>query len=819
MTSILSLTGAGNSGESIRTQILRLDPVVWLRAAVPHSLISQGALDFDSPDSQYVEADVAAVMVYPFSIAVWINTTISTTVAVIQIGDKNTPNDHVAILLVAGIPRARARNGAGDVGDAESITNVDDGQWHLIFADFHSEILRTIQVDDVASVSNTTSVTIANFDRTSLARSGDSSPGNYYDGQISQTGIFPGAVLSVAQKVAMYNGGTMIDFATVLQPAPHYFLNDPAAPYLDASPGGSLDLSAFGNTVQNEEQTITITGTPTGGTFTLTFSGQTTGAIAFNASAATVDTALEALSNIDPGDVTCTGGALPGTAVVCEFTGALADTDVVEMTADGSLLTGGASPDAAVTTTQPGHPVSLPTPVAGPEETEAVEGSAIEQWVDQSPNGNTIAQSAVIERPELVKVPWSDGFRPAVRFDGGDDSLGVALAASVSQPFDLFVVFRFRTPESGVNEYVFTDIDGNDIFFRKNNSDDARLFGGAGAINGSVVTANTNIYNCVFDGASTATSLILNGVTDAAGGAGTNTLDNAKLGILQAIFGPGAIDVFEFIIFPTTLLTASEKSLVLNYLRDESSVHWGDVASTGPVGWWSASSTGIKTADDGSGDDVLDGQAVGHWPGLSGNANNVTESTTAQKPTFDSVNPSFSNQSVLAFDGGDNLSVVDPAMDNGVGLTLGFVANITAASADHYLINKAGTYAVWMDSDGEIHVAIGTDGDVFATVLADIDAGIVAGTPFILVVRYVTTSLKLFINGVQKGSEVVTVNGDVLDTAADVIIGASANDGSDGWDGEIAEAIEFNRGISDTEIDNVFGDMGAKYDIPQTDVV
>lgn len=39
------------------------------------------------------------------------------------------------------------------------------------------------------------------------------------------------------------------------------------------------------------------------GTFTLTAGGQTTGNIAYNASAATVQSALEALSNIDPGEV------------------------------------------------------------------------------------------------------------------------------------------------------------------------------------------------------------------------------------------------------------------------------------------------------------------------------------------------------------------------------------------------------------------------------------------------------------------------------------------------------------------------------------
>lgn len=107
--------------------------------------------------------------------------------------------------------------------------------------------------------------------------------------------------------------------------------------------------------VQNEVQTLTITGTPTGGDFTITYAGQTTSAIAYNASAATVDTALEALSNIGAGDVTCTGGPLPGTAVVITFTGALAETNVALMTADGAGLTGGTTPDATIALTTTGY--------------------------------------------------------------------------------------------------------------------------------------------------------------------------------------------------------------------------------------------------------------------------------------------------------------------------------------------------------------------------------------------------------------------------------------------------------------------------------
>ena len=51
----------------------------------------------------------------------------------------------------------------------------------------------------------------------------------------------------------------------------------------------------------NEVQSITIDAT--GGTFTITFSGQTTAALAFNASAAVVLAALEALSTIGAGNV------------------------------------------------------------------------------------------------------------------------------------------------------------------------------------------------------------------------------------------------------------------------------------------------------------------------------------------------------------------------------------------------------------------------------------------------------------------------------------------------------------------------------------
>jgi hypothetical protein len=103
-----------------------------------------------------------------------------------------------------------------------------------------------------------------------------------------------------------------------------------------------------------EVQALTVTGTPTGGTYTLTYSGQTTAAIPYNATAAQVKTALEALSNIGTGNVTTAGGPHPGTPVTVTFTGTLANTNVAQMTASSAGLTGGTSPTVTPSTTTAG---------------------------------------------------------------------------------------------------------------------------------------------------------------------------------------------------------------------------------------------------------------------------------------------------------------------------------------------------------------------------------------------------------------------------------------------------------------------------------
>ena len=84
-------------------------------------------------------------------------------------------------------------------------------------------------------------------------------------------------------------------------------------------------------------KTVTVDEDATGGTFTLSFGGQTTSALDYDATAAEVQTALVALSTIGAGKVTVTGSA--GGPFTVLLSGTLSGT----LTGSGTNLTPGGS--------------------------------------------------------------------------------------------------------------------------------------------------------------------------------------------------------------------------------------------------------------------------------------------------------------------------------------------------------------------------------------------------------------------------------------------------------------------------------------------
>lgn len=113
------------------------------------------------------------------------------------------------------------------------------------------------------------------------------------------------------------------------------FLADVTADYDTFSSLAEGDVATVSN------WTVTVTGTPTGGTYTLTVNSFTTAPIAYNATAANVAAAINALSGVTGlGTVTASG------------TIDLVFPEAVFLSADGGALTGGTSPDVTVAPTE-----------------------------------------------------------------------------------------------------------------------------------------------------------------------------------------------------------------------------------------------------------------------------------------------------------------------------------------------------------------------------------------------------------------------------------------------------------------------------------
>ena len=92
----------------------------------------------------------------------------------------------------------------------------------------------------------------------------------------------------------------------------------------------------------------------------ITFNGQTTAPIAYNATAADIDTALEALSNVGANNIQTSGGPANTAVVNIFFRRALQQTNQNQVTVNGAALTG-TSPTATAATVQEGAWFQRPT--------------------------------------------------------------------------------------------------------------------------------------------------------------------------------------------------------------------------------------------------------------------------------------------------------------------------------------------------------------------------------------------------------------------------------------------------------------------------
>jgi len=143
--------------------------------------------------------------------------------------------------------------------------------------------------------------------------------------------------------------------------------------------------------IEGQNEIVTITIDATGGTFTISFGGQTTAGLAYDATAATVEAALEGLSTIGNGNVRVT---LADSVYTIEFIEDLRHTNVGAVTTNPASLTGGAG-TATVAVSQAG---------AADEDQDL-------------PGGVTAAYGERILRAGTILTKDGDTYRPATDED------------------------------------------------------------------------------------------------------------------------------------------------------------------------------------------------------------------------------------------------------------------------------------------------------------------------------------------------------------------------------------------------------------------
>lgn len=157
---------------------------------------------------------------------------------------------------------------------------------------------------------------------------------------LSNAAILPGMVIQLA---ALGAGSTILTLTngTIVNPA-----TGATGTTVTVAQHGFAVIRFIGNAAAaggvNEVVTLTEGTNITAGTYTLTFGGQTTAPIAWDATAAQLQAALEALSTIGAGNILVTGmaGGLTAAPATLTFVNALGNANVGAITSNQTGLTG-----------------------------------------------------------------------------------------------------------------------------------------------------------------------------------------------------------------------------------------------------------------------------------------------------------------------------------------------------------------------------------------------------------------------------------------------------------------------------------------------
>jgi hypothetical protein len=190
--------------------------------------------------------------------------------------------------------------------------------------------------------------------------------------------------------------------------------------------------------------------------------------------------------------------------------------------------------------------------------TLATNGQTVEQWNDQSGNGNNATQATSGNRPTYNTNKYNG--LPAITF-AATNLITSGSLGPLAQPYTIFVVVRQSTFKAN-RTAVDTSNGTNECAVLANNSDILDIYAGSNVTGGGTGPWPTT-YCAVFNGASS--SLNRNGTLIISGNAGTKAMNDLRLGANPSAASPWVGDIMEALVYAGTL-SAGETAQINAYL-------------------------------------------------------------------------------------------------------------------------------------------------------------------------------------------------------------------------------------------------------------
>jgi hypothetical protein len=160
------------------------------------NMLTSAAASFDG--TNWLEIDTAAVTGFDVTMVAWVKSGETAEQTALWIGNKDTADEWVRIGLDSAGDAMLGRIASGGAEDVTTGSNIDDDAWHFIGAVLDAADDAALYVDSDAAVTDSTSRAIANFDRTTVGATGDSSRSAHFKGEIDNPLIWTRA-LTAAQ--------------------------------------------------------------------------------------------------------------------------------------------------------------------------------------------------------------------------------------------------------------------------------------------------------------------------------------------------------------------------------------------------------------------------------------------------------------------------------------------------------------------------------------------------------------------------------------------------------------------------------------------